>query len=317
MSLLLALLLLTSSDDARTVLDSAGNVIELELCSPWVTDGDLLKVGQMKNLKRLDLSHTRITDVGLDYLKGLENVEELNCYYAERITENGIAHLKSWRRLQQLNLRGTKVTSKVFEHLAHLTSLRSLDLGFTQIDDEGFEHLARLRSLERLVIGGNRLRGTAILQLRFLPALIELDVGGIQRVDSGLWGLPLTEENLARIGQLRQLRSLSLAAATLADRGIDRPGHPAAERAELRELSALSTLVNLERLDLTRQPVTPDALRVLAALPKLKELRLAWAPKLDDSVVPLLLSLKLQSLYVGGTKLSGESQERLKRIGRE
>lgn len=311
MNLFLVLLLLISFDSERTVQDTQGNIVELALSSPWVTDADLAGVARLKQLKNLDLSHTRITDVGLEHLKGLENVVELNCYYAERITEDGIAHLKTWKNLQHLNLRGTKVTSKVFEHLAHLTSLRSLDLGFTQIEDEGFEHLANLNQLERLAIGGNRLSGAALPLLRFLPSLARLDVGGIQRVDSGLWGLPLTEENLSRIGKLRQLRELSLAAATLADRGTDRPGHPEAERSELRDLSPLTMLVNLERLDLTRQPVTAEALGALTALPKLKDLRLGLASKLDDAAVPVLLSLKLESLYLSGTKLSEESRKKL------
>jgi hypothetical protein len=64
---------------------------------------------------------------------------------------------------------------------------------------------------------------------------------------------------------------------------------------------------------LTRQPVTSEAIRGLSALPKLQELRLGLAPKLDDSVAPALLSLKaLQKVYLAGTKLSPESIEKLK-----
>jgi len=313
MNFLLAFLLTLSIDGARTVKDAQGNIIELDLTSSWVTDGDLAKVAQMRHLRKLDLSHTRVTDAGLEQLKSLENVVELNCYYAERLTEDGIAHLRGWKHLERLSLRGTKVTSEVFEHLAHLTSLRSLDLGFTQIEDEGFEQLASLARLEKLSIGGNRLSGSCLLLLKQLPALMDLDVSGIQRVDSGLWGLPLTEENLARIGQLRQLRALNLAGATLADRGVDRPGHPEAERAELRDLTALGGLINLERLDLSRQPVTAEAISGLSALPRLQELRLGLARKLDDSAVPPLLSLKsLQKLYLAGTKLSPEATAKLK-----
>jgi Leucine-rich repeat (LRR) protein len=315
MSFLLALLVALFVDGARAVKDAQGNIIELDLTSTWVTDGDLGKVAQMRHLRKLDLSLTRVTDAGLEQLKGLENVVDLNCYYAERLTEDGIAHLRGWKYLEHLGLRGTKVTSQVFEHLAHLTSLRSLDLGFTQIEDEGFEHLASLTRLEKLSIGGNRLSGACLLLLKQLPALVDLDVSGIQRVDSGLWGLPLTAENLARIGQLRQLRALNLAGATLADRGVDRPGHPEAERAELRDLTALAGLINLERLDLTRQPVTAEAISGLSALPKLQELRLGLARKLDDSAVPVLLSLKtLRKLYLAGTKLSPQSMEKLKGV---
>ncbi|HEU0004506.1 MAG TPA: hypothetical protein VFS12_00830 [Terriglobia bacterium] len=313
MNLILVFLLTLSFDGARAVKDAQGNIIELDLTSTWVTDGDLGKVAQMRHLRKLDLSLTRVTDAGLEQLKGLENIVELNCYYAERLTEDGIAHLRGWEHLEHLSLRGTKVTSQVFEHLAHLTSLRSLDLGFTQIEDEGFEQLASLPRLEKLSIGGNRLSGACLLLLKQLPALVDLDVSGIQRVDSGLWGLPLTEENLSRIGQLQQLRALNLAGATLADRGVDRPGHPEAERAELRDLTALARLINLERLDLTRQPVTSEALSGLSGLPKLRELRLGLARKLDDAAVPVLLSLKsLQKLYLLGTKLSPQSLEKLK-----
>jgi Leucine-rich repeat (LRR) protein len=309
---ILPLLLSLSIEGARVVEDREGNIIELDLTGTWVTDADLAKVAPLRHLKRLDLSHTRISDGGLEHLKPLPEVVELNCYYAESITEDGIAHLGGWKNLQHLNLRGTKVTSKVFEHLAGLTNLRSLDLGFTQIDDEGFEHLAALVRLEKLAIGGNRLNGRSLTLLKLLPALVDLDVSGIQRVDSGLWGLPLTGDNLRRIGQLHPLRSLSLARATLADRGVDRPGHPEAERRELRDLSQLSALVNLERLDLTGQPVTAEGLKNLALLPKLRELRLGSAPKLDDSAVPLLLSLKpLQTLYISNTSLSPEAQEKL------
>jgi len=149
--------------------------------------------------------------------EGPAPVRELSLYYAEYITEDGLAHLRHWKKLEILNLRGTLVTSKVFEHLAQMTGLRELDLGFTQIDDEGFEHLASLPELEKLGIGGNRLTGSSLPLLKLIPTLVDLDAGGIQRV--GLWGLPLSEQNLQRLGQLRQLRRPNLNGATLNDRG--------------------------------------------------------------------------------------------------
>jgi Leucine-rich repeat (LRR) protein len=173
------------------------------------------------------------------------------------------------------------VTSKVFDHLTRLTSLKSLDIGFTQIDDDGFENLAPLQNLERLVMGGNRLTGSSLSSLKLLPALTDLDAGGIQWVDSGVWGLPLTEANLKQIGALKQLKSLSLNGATVTDRGADKPGQAEAERKELRGLAALSGLVNLEKLDLSRTPVSTANLEPLKALPKLREIRLAMAPNIE------------------------------------
>jgi Leucine-rich repeat (LRR) protein len=269
----------------------------------------MAKVAQLRYLRKLDLSHTKITDRGMELLAPLENVTDLNCYYAEYLTEDGVAHLRNWKHLERLNLRGTKVTSKVFDSLAKLTSLRSLDIAFTQIEDEGFDTLSALTKLESLAIGGNRLSGAALPLLKLLPSLVDLDVGGLQRVDSGLWGLPLTDENLARIAELKQLRALNLADATLADRGVDRPGSPEAERSELRDLSKLASLVNLERLDLSRLPVTAESLQPLSKLPKLRELRLGLAKNVDDTALPILL--RIPTVYVSGSKMSPEALARL------
>lgn len=261
--------------------DSTGRIVNVDLAATWITDVDLARIGQLEHLQKLDLSHTLITDVGLEHLKKLRNVTDLNLYYAEYFTDSGIAHLADWKKLLNLNLHGTKVTSKAFDHLSRLTTLRSLDIGFTQIDDDGFENLASLVKLERLVMGGNRLTGSCLSSLKILPALTDLDLGGIQWVDSGVWGLPLTEANLQQIGALKQLKSLSLNGATVTDRGADKPGQAEAERKELRGLAALSGLVNLERLDLSRTPVSAANLEPLRAMPKLRDIRLAMAPNID------------------------------------
>ena len=309
MTILCALLLLYSLDEGKPVKDAAGEIVELDLSGAWVSDADMAQVAQLRHLRKLNLSHTRITDSGLEHLKPLENVTDLDCYYAEYLTEEGVAHLHNWKHLERLNLRGTKVTSKVFDSLAKLTSLRSLDISSTQIEDEGIEALTSLTKLESLAIGGNRLSGAALPLLKLLPSLVNLDVGGIQRVDSGLWGLALTAENLTRLSELKQLRSLNLSGATLSDRGVDRPGSPEAERSELRDLSKLAALVNLERLDLSRLPVTSESLQPLAKLPKLRELRLGLAAGVDDSALPVLL--KIKSVYISGSKMSPQALAKL------
>jgi len=284
------------------LLLAASAVTELDLKSEWITDAQMARVAQNSGLRKLDLSQTRVTDQGLEHLKDLREVRDLSLYYAEYITDDGIGHLRNWKRLETLNLRGTRVTSKVFEHIAQLTNLRSLDVAFTEIDDEGFEHLAALTNLEKLAIGGNRLTGACLPLLKTLPKLSDLDVGGIQRVDSGLWGLALNAQNLARIGELTNLRRLNLSGATLNDRGTDRPGHPEAERSSLPDLSPLARLRNLEFLDLSRQPVTAEALRALEALPKLAELRLGLVRTVDESAVPRNPALK--RVYFNGAWLA-------------
>jgi Leucine-rich repeat (LRR) protein len=289
--------------------------VDVDLTSTSVTDADLERVGRMAGITRLDLSQTKITDAGLERLKNLKDLRELRLYYAEHITEDGLAVLRNFPQLELLDLRGARVTSKIFEHISHLKNLRSLDLGFTEIIDDGFDHLLELPRLERLVIGGNRLNGECLSLLRQIRTLRDLDVGGTQRVDSGLWGLALTEANLERIGALTQLRRLSLAAATISDRGVDRPGHPEAERIDLPDLSALAGLANLEFLDLTRQPVSAATLKTIQHLPKLTELRLGLSRNLDDSAAEVLLGMKsLRRVYLTGSRMTPQGLDAIRNL---
>ena len=303
----------TARQGGRITRNAEGQIVSVDLTSAWISDGDLDRIARLPHLERLTLAQTKITDLGLEHLKPLTGVVEFDCRFCEYIGDDGIAHLKGWKKLERLNLRGSKATSKVFEHVAGLENLRSLDMAHTQIEDEGFEHLIGLARLEHLAIGGNRLEGGSLATLKLLPALRDLDAGGIQRVDSGLWGLALTDANLARIGELRQLRALDLSGANLADRGLDRPGHPEAERSELRDLSRLRALENLERLDLSRTPASAEALESMRALPKLRELRLAFCPKITDAELEILATMaRLETMYLSGTQVTAAGVERLR-----
>ena len=56
----------------------------VDLRSSWVTDSDIPRLAQMRDLRRLDLSLTRISDRGLRALKTAPAIEELNLYFAEQ-----------------------------------------------------------------------------------------------------------------------------------------------------------------------------------------------------------------------------------------
>ena len=171
------------------------------------------------------------------------------------------------------------------------------------MEDDGFEQLSSLTKLESLAIGGNRLSGSALGSLKLLSALRTLDVGGMQRVDSGRWGLALSEDNLRRLSELTQLRALVLTGANLNDRLVDRPGNQLAQRTELPDISKLRALQNLELLDLSRTPVLPGALTALRDLPKLHELRLGLTTKIDDTAIDTLIAMKqLRILHLGAPR---------------
>lgn len=299
-----------------TVTRDAGRIIRVNLASSWVTDADLALIAALPGVEEIDLSQTKISDIGLEHLKGLSSVRELSLHYAEFVTDSGIAHITSWKNLQRLTLRGTKVTSRVFGHIALLTSLKQLDIADTEVTDSGFEELAELNKLETLAIGGNRILGPALDLLRLVPSLRHLDVSGIQRVDSGLWGIALNDANMEKLARLTELVSLNLGGANLSDRGLDRPGHELARRKELHSLSNIGSLLELREMNLDRTFVDHEDLGVVTKLPKLRILSLAYAPKIDDKAAAALRglgaieSLRLTATQVGDATLQALEQSR-------
>lgn len=266
-----------------------GDVISVDMTGVWVSDADLERLASYPKLQRLVLAHTRVTDAGFAHLAALKNVRELDCYYAEFFTADALVHLSGWQSLERLVLRGTRVTSKAFEHIAKLKNLRTLDMAYSQIDDANLDLLADLPQLETLALGGNRVSAAGLAQLRLLKNLRHLDLSGVQRVDSGEWGIVLNPVTLGEIGGLGGLRSLNLSGATLADTGADRPGLKESVRQTIEGLDKLTKLAYLESLDVSRLPLSAAALAPLSSLPRLRELRASLAPSLGESAVPVLL----------------------------
>jgi uncharacterized protein YjbI with pentapeptide repeats len=166
-------------------------------------DGDLAALARQPNLQHIDLSMTRISDLGLLELKSLRQVETLNLRYAEQIGDEGLAAVKEWKRLRRVDLRGAKVTDTTLTYfdisgsqrtdsglwsvsltekgvaaIATLHDLRELHLSGASIRAEGLTTLRRsLTKLERLHLAkAKRIGDAAVEVLQQWPTLRELDL---------------------------------------------------------------------------------------------------------------------------------------------
>jgi hypothetical protein len=153
-----------------------GLVTAISLRGTWVTDTNLRRLTRYSALSVLDLSLTHITDGGMQEIKNLRGVTDFNLYFAEYVTDEGVAAIKDWKRLNRLNLHGTKAGDSALEHIAGLTLLESLDVGSTLMTDVGLERLTSWASLitvwrlARRVV--NSSRRTALVESR-MPKVIE------------------------------------------------------------------------------------------------------------------------------------------------
>jgi Leucine-rich repeat (LRR) protein len=313
----------------RVVRDSTGRIVDVSLARTWATDADIERIAgleSLRGLKRLDLSLTYISDRGAERLRALDQLEELNLFAAEFITDAAMAFLRGNRQLKTLNLRGTDVTDTSLAYVAELSHLKALDISFTQITDVGLEHLASLAQLEELNLGGNKISGASLHVLKLLPKLRKLSFYGIQRRNAGwCWAPVVTDLELETISLLSGLEDLNIGAGVAL--GAPRPADlgPADGEAECRiaggmrvtdlGLARLSKLEKLRQLDVSGAAITPSGLKTLANLRDLRRLSLWNVKGIDDSAAPYLEALgNLTSLDLSNTAIGDETLARLAKL---
>src|SRR5579871_5009725 len=198
----------------RIERNGAGDIVALHLGRTWVDDTELLDLARLPKLERLDLSHTRITDEGLLHLKSAPQIQDLNLYYAEQITDQGMNAIKEWKNLKRLNVCGTRISDGTLAIAGTMTGLESLDISYTEITDNGLDALAPLTRLRELSLGRSKLSSNALEVLRLLTTLEYLDLGGPHPGPRGLrdtGGAPLPDDVPRAISSLKELRTLKLA----------------------------------------------------------------------------------------------------------
>ena len=159
--------------------------IDLELCD-GITDDACELLGQMKQLRSLGLKKSGferhgISDAGLEKLQGLTELEVLNLY-GNKVKDPGLAHLRLFGKLRELDLSLLDISDAGLESLKSMTSLQRLELLYS----EGF--------------AGPRLTNNVATSLEPLTNLTSLNLTGSKLDDSGL----------QQLHSLTKLRSLQL-----------------------------------------------------------------------------------------------------------
>jgi internalin A len=257
--------------------DAAGNVTGVRLRGTWVTDAELLDLARLPKLTRLDLSHTRISDEGMLFLRPAGGIRELNLFYAEQITDQGMAAIRDWKKLERLNVRGTRIFDGTLAIVSGLPQLEALDIAGTQVTENGLEGLVPLTRLKELSLGKSRLGNRALDILRLLPALEYLDLAG------------------ARSGSGGRMEKGGAAMPDTTPR-------------------AISTLTDLRVLKLGYSQIGTPGLRILESLHKLEKLSLACCPRVGDEALTELAKWKsLRYLDVQETSVTSAGVETLRK----
>jgi hypothetical protein len=172
------------TDDDLVALEHLPRLRILSLAYTKVSDWGLDHVRGCKHLEELSLWSTAITDAGLDRLKELTNLSSLQLGRTE-ITDAGLVHLKKLIKMRELDLHETAIGDPGLAHLKNLTQIRILRLGQTRVTDEGLAHLQKLGRLERLELDNTAITDNGLKHLKGLGQLRFLDLRGTKVTDQG------------------------------------------------------------------------------------------------------------------------------------
>jgi len=174
-----------------------------------VTDAGLKSLGELTELKELDLTLTKVTGAGLAELCALKQLRSLTLL-CDDIDDAGMRHLSKLKQLRYLDLSCTHVTDAGLKELSPLSDLQLLGLTRCEVTDAGLKDLRHFKNLQALFLHFTKVTDAGLKDLRALRNLHELGLNGTQ----------VTDEGLKELSALRSLESLSLKHTKVTEAGV-------------------------------------------------------------------------------------------------
>ena len=111
--------------------------------------GALVSVNKAGEVKAIQFVGKRTEDKHLELLPEATELEKLIISYTN-ITDDGLVHLSSLKKLRILSLFRNSIGDAGMVHLEQLTALEQLNLEETGLSDRGIPKLCNLKNLERI-----------------------------------------------------------------------------------------------------------------------------------------------------------------------
>lgn len=334
----------------RVWADEGGRVIRVELARVPIGDDDLAILSKLPHLQWLNLRGINtfkgtMTNDGLRHISELTQLRLLNLSANHGLDSPSLFHIRNLKRLEWLNLTGTRIGNEGLIHLRELPRLKRLWLPSQTwrrgdqgekiwvpggVNINGLVHLTG-SSIEYLEgsFGGDKLweRLGAIPNLRLYQGtwdsptdrdLVHLQnwirMKALQVNLSDGWK---DSSRLHLLKKLSNLRTLDLSSAKIGNRPADWSG--LAGLSELRQLdglrlsgvrddalAALPQMDSLRRLDLTCSTITGSGFAELARFPNLRELALDRFTVTDEGLAQLRHVPQLHVLHLDTTPFRGD-----------
>jgi hypothetical protein len=258
------------TDEAMEGLTRLAHVTQLNLGgSKRLTDEGLKRLAQMPQIEELDLSEYpggRITDRGLDFLRHLTGLKRFQMCWQSGISDAGVANLAFCDQLESVNLMGTPTGDGAIKALAGKRHLRRFKTG-RMVTDAGLPLLHQFPMFKSWQSG----------TIKY--GLMSFDAEPTDLLLDG----PFTDNGLASIAGLDGLFGLSFFWHTSA---LTAGG-----------LRPLAELLNLGFLGCQGELCNDDAMRHIAAIPRLRMLMGQGTVASDDGFTALSRSRTIEYIW--------------------
>lgn len=255
------------TDAALARIAELGHVTTLQLASSRrVTDAGLRHLARLPQLEHLNLSGCGFTDDGLSVLRHLPALRTFELHWHKGASDAGLAHLAACERLERVDLLGSPLGDGVLRALVGKTRLSYLKTG-SRVTDDALPLLHRFPVFKAWQGGEPRY------------SLMSPDAGPNHLMIDG----PFTDAGLAALRGLDGLFGLGFFwhSTAFTPNG----------------LAALAGLANLGFVACEGERCTDDAMRHIAAIPRLRMLQAQGTVATDAGFAALSRSATLEYLW--------------------
>lgn len=133
-------------------LKNIGNITVLHMCECSITDKGIEYINPLKDLRVLSLENTNLTDNGLQMIcMNHPNLERLILNNTP-ITSEGLKHIGKLKKLNFLELRGSKIDDEATVYLSELENIVNLTIANTKVTDKSVPYLMKFPKIGTLII---------------------------------------------------------------------------------------------------------------------------------------------------------------------
>jgi hypothetical protein len=268
--------------------------------------GSLAPVGNLKDLKALNLQSTKFDSEDFKHLTGLAQLEVLRLG-DQRLSDSSMQYIGKLTSLRSLALWGTWISDEGLKHLQGLSNLTFLALNNCKITDEGLTYLKNMTVLEGLQLTQTKITDKGLAKLKNFTQLKSLLIGYTNITNAGLEHLqtltlleiiwinstPITDQGIAYLGNMKNLKSLFASRTKITDAGLAHlKGLRGFKHLNISGIGDggiqhLSKLPALEKLQIHDAQVTKESIPYFKKMGSIKEVLLS-GDKINDDLLEAL-----------------------------